>query len=109
VVLDLYKTSCGACKYIQPGFLKLCKAAKSEQRAVVFVKHNVYDDEVEEMTDLAKSLQIRNVPMFQFYRRGELIDSFATRDRKRIAEAINRHADRDEVHVNDLSAVHGGA
>jgi hypothetical protein len=46
-------------------FVKLCKAAaKSRDGAVdttpiVFLKHNVYDDEEEEVTDLAKKYNVR--------------------------------------------------
>jgi thiol-disulfide isomerase/thioredoxin len=60
VVVDFYKTSCGACKYILPGFVKLCKAAYGDDAAasVVFLKHNVFDDDEAEKTDLARRLQI---------------------------------------------------
>lgn len=47
VVVDFYKTSCGACRYIAPGFVKMCKASGSGQtRAVTFLKHNVIDQYV---------------------------------------------------------------
>lgn len=51
VVLDLYKPSCGACKYILRGYAKLCKREGSAEkntdwfdRNVVFYKHNVMDE-----------------------------------------------------------------
>ena len=61
VMVDFYKTSCGACKYLLPGFMKLCKAAydRDVHPAVVFLKHNVFDDYEEEKTDLARRLQIQ--------------------------------------------------
>lgn len=60
VVLDLYKTSCGACKYLMPGFLNLCKDIYSEDKPnVLFLKHNVFDDEEDEKTDLARRLRVR--------------------------------------------------
>jgi thiol-disulfide isomerase/thioredoxin len=59
VVVDFFKTSCGACKYIQPGFVKLCKATHEEFPEILFVKHNVYDDEEEETTDLSRRLAIK--------------------------------------------------
>lgn len=37
VVVDFYKTSCGACKYIAPGFVKLCKATESDTPSVIFL------------------------------------------------------------------------
>ena len=60
-MVDFYKTSCGACKYLLPGFMKLCKAAydRDVHPAVVFLKHNVFDDYEEEKTDLARRLQIQ--------------------------------------------------
>lgn len=43
------------------GYFKLCKATYSadEHPDVVFLKHNVHDDELGESTDLAKRLGIR--------------------------------------------------
>lgn len=45
VVVDFFKTACGACKFIYPGFVNLCKASAQQQEArtppVVFLKHNV--------------------------------------------------------------------
>jgi hypothetical protein len=41
-------------------------------------------------TDLSEMLKIRNVPLFQFYRDNELLEQFATRDKERIGNAINR-------------------
>jgi hypothetical protein len=46
-------------------FVKLCKAAAKGRDGVedappiVFLKHNVYDDEEEEVTDLAKKYNVR--------------------------------------------------
>eukprot|EP01025_Chloroclados_australasicus_P030536 TRINITY_DN3064_c0_g1_i3.p1 TRINITY_DN3064_c0_g1~~TRINITY_DN3064_c0_g1_i3.p1 ORF type:complete len:267 (+),score=27.92 TRINITY_DN3064_c0_g1_i3:111-911(+) len=106
VIVDFYKTACGACKYIQSGFVKLCKAAYSgEEPQVVFLKHNVFDDEEEETTELAKLLDIKNVPLFQFYRRGKMLEQFATRDKKRIGEAINKYTEPGMV---DTEAVRSG-
>ena len=117
VVLDLYKPSCGACRYIANGFAKLCKregaselegrvggegreaAAEAAEEAaeefirknVRFYKHNVVEDYDEEKTDLARFLKVRNVPLFQFYKDGEKVEQFATRDKERIASAILKY------------------
>lgn len=41
VVVDFYRTSCGSCKYIEQGFVKLCKGSGDQQAPVIFLKHNV--------------------------------------------------------------------
>ena len=41
VVVDFYRTACGSCKYIEQGFMKLCKGAGDHADAVIFLKHNV--------------------------------------------------------------------
>ena len=46
-------------------------------------------------TALAVSLKIRSVPLFHVYRGRELVASFATRDRKRVADAINEAVGRE--------------
>jgi len=97
VVVDFYKTACGSCRYIQPGFVKLCHNLEEEHAPVVFLKHNVIDNADQE-TDLSEELKIRNVPLFQFYRENELLEQFATRDKARIGNAINRHVGKDICH-----------
>ena len=42
-VIDFYKTSCGACRYIQPGFVKLCRRS-TDDPSVAFFRHNVMDE-----------------------------------------------------------------
>lgn len=45
---------------MMPGFLKICQSVYSEEQPnVVFLKHNVFDDEEEEKTDLAKRLRVQ--------------------------------------------------
>lgn len=97
VVVDFYKTACGACKYIQPGFVKLCRAAAKSRDGddappIVFLKHNVYDDDEEEVTDLAKKYNVRSVPRFLFFKAGKEVDNFATREKDKVAAAILQHA-----------------
>ena len=43
VVVDYYRTSCGSCRYIEKGFVKLCKGAGTGEASVIFLKHNVCD------------------------------------------------------------------
>jgi len=44
IVVDFYKTACGSCRYIQPGFVKLCQASVAGHAPVVFLKHNIFDE-----------------------------------------------------------------
>lgn len=57
---------CAVLSYVFPcRFVKLCKAAAKSRDGsedappIVFLKHNVYDDEEEEVTDLAKKYNVR--------------------------------------------------
>lgn len=93
VVVDFFKTDCPACKYMAPGFHRLCRSASEHAQHVIFVKHNVYDAEGE-LTPLARRHKIKSVPQFHFYKKNgtELAESFATRDKARLAEAVSKHA-----------------
>nr|XP_043616599.1 thioredoxin-like 4, chloroplastic [Erigeron canadensis] len=90
VVVDFYRTSCGSCKYIEQGFAKLCKGLGDEEAAVIFLKHNVID-EYDEQSEIAERLRIKSVPLFHFYKNGILLEAFATRDKVRIKEAIEKY------------------
>ncbi|VAH39310.1 unnamed protein product [Triticum turgidum subsp. durum] len=41
VVVDFFRPSCGSCKYIEQGFMKLCKGSGDHGSPVIFLKHNV--------------------------------------------------------------------
>jgi thioredoxin-like negative regulator of GroEL len=104
VVVDFFKTACGACKFIYPGFVKLCKASTAGQPSnppVKFLKHNVFDDEQEEVTQLCKQYNIRSVPKFLFFKGGQQVDSFSTRDKSKVAAAILKHAEPGSVEFGD--------
>jgi len=128
--------------------------------AVLFAKHNVFDDEAEEVTDLARELNIRvrgglhgmavglwgqeagtgsrrgsccsaapgstagdalpvpmlttpaccspcsqNVPLFVFYKAGQEVERFATRDKERVAEAIGRLSSLSQALIEESLAV----
>ncbi|GJY08209.1 thioredoxin-like 4, chloroplastic [Tanacetum coccineum] len=90
VVVDFYRTSCGSCKYIEQGFAKLCRGLGDEEAPVIFLKHNVLD-EYDEQSEIAERLRIKSVPLFHFYKNGVLLEAFATRDKVRIKEAIEKY------------------
>ncbi|CAL4887184.1 unnamed protein product [Urochloa decumbens] len=90
VVVDFYRTSCGSCKYIEKGFMRLCKGSGDDGAPVVFLKHNVID-EYDEQSEVADRLRIKVVPLFHFYKDGVMVESFATRDKERIIAAIQKY------------------
>ncbi|KAJ7966624.1 Thioredoxin [Quillaja saponaria] len=90
VVVDFYRTSCGSCKYIEQGFAKLCRKSGDQEAPVIFLKHNVID-EYDEQSEVAERLRIKTVPLFHFYKNGGLLESFPTRDKERIIEAILKY------------------
>ncbi|CAN6252002.1 unnamed protein product [Urochloa humidicola] len=94
VVVDFYRTSCGSCKYIERAFARLCKGSGDDGASVVFLKHNVID-EYDELSEVAERLRIKVVPMFQFYKDGVMVESFATRDKERIIAAISKYTSLD--------------
>lgn len=92
VVVDWFKTDCPACKYMAPGFHRMCRSASEHAQHVIFVKHNVYNDD-DELTPLARRFKIKSVPLFSFHKsNGEMVESFATRDKARLTAAIDKHA-----------------
>ncbi|GLJ39570.1 hypothetical protein SUGI_0808480 [Cryptomeria japonica] len=93
VVVDFYRTACGSCKYIEQGFMKLCKGAGDKEASVIFLKHNVMD-EYEEQSEVAERLKIKVVPLFHFYKDGILVDAFPTRDKKKLIDTIRKYASR---------------
>ena len=61
VVIDYYRTACGACKYILPGFVKLCKRSGSHESPVIFLKHNVIDEYGPSLVEI--DMAFRNQPI----------------------------------------------
>lgn len=105
VVVDFFRTACGSCRYIEKGFSKLCKGAGNGEASVIFLKHNVMD-EYEEQSDIAEKFRIKVVPLFHFYKNGELVESFPTRDKKKILETIYKYLDIDQT-IEEWSDFHG--
>lgn len=95
VVVDFYRPSCGSCKYIEKGFVRLCKGSGDDGAPVVFLKHNVID-EYDEQSEVADRLRIKIVPLFHFYKDGVLVESFATRDKQRILAAIRKYTSAEQ-------------
>ena len=88
--------------YVARGYEKLCKAsglpdAASPHPDVVFLKHNLLDDE-DGRTDLAAREDIRVVPTFALYRGGRRVKTLSTRDRAAVAAAINEASGFEWLH-----------
>ncbi|KAJ3679598.1 hypothetical protein LUZ60_017609 [Juncus effusus] len=93
-IVDFYRTSCGSCKYIEQGFIKMCKGSRDQETDVVFLKHNVID-EYDEQSEVADRLRIKVVPLFHFYKDGVLLEAFPTRDKEKILDAIRRYTSNE--------------
>jgi thiol-disulfide isomerase/thioredoxin len=68
-----------------PKFVLLQRKADLEYCCGAFCRY-------EELSDLSEKFKIRAVPLFYFFKNGEVVEKFATRERRRIAKAINEHA-----------------
>ncbi|KAI5064447.1 hypothetical protein GOP47_0021117 [Adiantum capillus-veneris] len=92
-MIDFYSSSCGACKYLLPQVINLCKKGcedscpVDDSWGIIFLKHNVRDD-YDELTDLARFYAIRVVPSFTFFQNGSPIKHLLTRDKQRLQEAV---------------------
>ncbi|KAH8933294.1 hypothetical protein BDL97_18G022600 [Sphagnum fallax] len=85
VVVDFYATWCGSCRALYP---KLCKLA-AEHEDVAFLKVNINENK-----SMCKSLNIKVLPFFHFYRGAEgRIDSFSCSLSKlqKLKDAIAQH------------------
>ncbi|CAK9212100.1 unnamed protein product [Sphagnum jensenii] len=85
VVVDFYATWCGSCRALYP---KLCKLA-AEHEDVAFLKVNINENK-----SMCKSLNIKVLPFFHFYRGAEgCIDSFSCSLSKlqKLKDAIAQH------------------
>lgn len=56
----------------------------------------------DEPSELAEGLKIKAVPQFDFYMGSQLVERFATREKARIADAINKHAGEGTVVLSEI-------
>ena len=70
VVIDVYGDWCGPCKAIAPAYAELAKKY-SRPGECILVKENL---------DLKLSQNIRGVPMFLFFKKGQFVDSVTGAD-----------------------------
>lgn len=94
VIVDFYGTWCASCRTLFP---KLCMLAE-EHPEILFLKVNF-----DENKSLCKSLNVKVLPFFQFYRGANgLVDSFSCSLAKlqKLKDAISTH--NPESLVNDI-------
>jgi hypothetical protein len=60
-----------------------------------------YDDDEGEVTQLCKQYNVRSVPKFVFFKDGQQLESFSTREKAKVAEAILKHAEPGSVEFGD--------
>jgi len=83
VVVDFFATWCGPCKMIAP---KLESMSKEMAGKVKFLKVDV-----DEMEDLAGAQEVKAMPTFSFFKKGQKLESFAGANEQRIRETIEKH------------------
>ncbi|XP_018536803.1 thioredoxin [Lates calcarifer] len=81
VVVDFTATWCGPCKYIAPVFEALSK--DPENKNVIFLKVDV-----DEVQDLCTRCEIRSMPTFQFYKKGQKLEAFSGADPDKLKSKV---------------------
>eukprot|EP00274_Cyanoptyche_gloeocystis_P004140 CAMPEP_0196653604 /NCGR_PEP_ID=MMETSP1086-20130531/3254_1 /TAXON_ID=77921 /ORGANISM="Cyanoptyche gloeocystis , Strain SAG4.97" /LENGTH=162 /DNA_ID=CAMNT_0041984889 /DNA_START=93 /DNA_END=581 /DNA_ORIENTATION=- len=85
VIVDWFTSWCGPCKLIAPKF----EAFSDKYTDAVFLK--VQGDKNDELKALAKEMQIRVAPTFQFYWNGEKVHQFTGAHEQELERAIVHH------------------
>jgi len=99
VVVDVSGKSCGPCKVIYPYF---CELADTMPDAVFAY---LVGDENEGTKALAKSMGVKALPHFRFYRDGVLLDKFSGADKDKLRRAVETcAADAEGTAVQDAVA-----
>jgi thioredoxin 1 len=88
VILDASAEWCGPCRIISPVFEHLCNTVEYDSAKVVFAKFDT-----DEVPDLSQELGIRSVPVFYYFKDGELQDKLQEANppalQKLVEQAIN--------------------
>lgn len=80
VVVDFSATWCGPCKMIKPFFHSLCEKYSN----VVFLEVDVDDCQ-----DVAADCEVKCMPTFQFYKKGEKVGEFSGANKEKLEATIN--------------------
>jgi thioredoxin 1 len=82
VVLDCFATWCGPCKVIAPQVVKMAEE---------FENARFYKIDVDEVNDVALELNIRAMPTFLLFKKGEKIEEIVGANEKALREAIKKN------------------
>ncbi|XP_037678855.1 thioredoxin-like [Choloepus didactylus] len=80
VVIDFSATWCGPCKIIKPFFYSLSE----KYSKVVFLEVDVDDCQ-----DVAADCEVKCMPTFQFYKKGQKVGEFSGTNKEKLEATIN--------------------
>lgn len=83
VVVDFSATWCGPCKMIKPFFHSLCDKYSN----VVFLEVDVDDCQ-----DVAADCEVKCMPTFQFYKKGQKVGEFSGANKEKLEATITEFA-----------------
>lgn len=82
VVLDCFATWCGPCKVIAPAIVEMAKEFKQAR---------FYKLDVDVVTDVAEKLEIRAMPTFVLFKKGDKVATVVGADQRKLREEIQRN------------------
>uniref|UniRef100_A0A452URX7 Thioredoxin n=1 Tax=Ursus maritimus TaxID=29073 RepID=A0A452URX7_URSMA len=84
VVVDFSATWCGPCKMIKPFFHSLSEKYSN----VVFLEVDV-DDSITLVEDVAAECEVKCMPTFQFFKKGQKVGEFSGANKEKLEATIN--------------------
>ena len=85
VLVDCFATWCGPCKMIAPKIAEMSNEDKYKD-AVSF-----YKIDVDEVPEVAQALEIRAMPTFLVFKKGEKVEEVVGANEKAIRAALDKH------------------
>ena len=82
MVIDAYATWCGPCKAIAPKVVEFSKK---------YPDARFYKIDVDELSELAQSLEVRAMPTFLLFKDGKKVETVVGANPKALESAIQKH------------------